>query len=151
MGWNDGQDDWLLFTVNVTETAYYSLKVSAANGRGEDGINNSGFAFVVDDGPMTEKFVYGESNGWDTYLNYELPNEFNMLLTEGEHKLKVYFYGTNADFLRFTKLDPSGIENISADGQQVEYYDLNGVRTNSRKPGVYVVKTGNQVNKVVVK
>ena len=118
VGWNDSEDnDWLQYTVNVTEDGEYSMKVSAANGKGDDGIANSGFAIEID-GEKGEKFVYGESNGWDTYLPYEMPEEYNVQLRAGEHQLKVYFYGTNADYIRFTKvadlpvIEPEGIYEV---------------------------------------
>ncbi len=51
------------------------------------------------------------------------------------------------------KRDGSGIGAIAADGADVEYYNLNGVRVNgdNMAPGMYIKRQGNRVSKVIIR
>lgn len=44
----------------------------------------------------------------------------------------------------------TGVDNIATDNNEVEYYNLQGVRVNNPGPGLYIIKQGNKISKVIL-
>ncbi len=74
--------------------------------------------------------------------NYET---YNTLMNPGDYKDSIYF----------TVIDPAGVENISIDSADVitKVYNLSGIyvgdSTDRLAPGIYIVRQGDRVNKVI--
>ena len=49
-----------------------------------------------------------------------------------------------------SRSESSGIDDILADGDEVEYYNLHGVRIVNPTKGIYIKREGNKVTKVVL-
>lgn len=63
----------------------------------------------------------------------------------------------NTGAVQVTYVEESGVisavSNIAADDENApaEYYNLQGVRVNNPAPGIYIVRRGNKVSKVLVR
>lgn len=83
------------------------------------------------------------------YSGASLPNdiksEISFVLTDAS--------GSSVSFKVSVDSSKAGVDNITVDGDNApkEYYNLQGVKVANPTPGIYVVKTGNKVEKIQVK
>ena len=59
-------------------------------------------------------------------------------------------FGTIKAVSSASRSESSGIDDIFADGDEVEYYTLQGVKVQNPSKGLYIRKQGNKVTKVVL-
>lgn len=78
----------------------------------------------------------------------------NAYLIVPQENVSMYeIYPTWKDFTNIIGKDLSGVEDMLVDDNNApaEYYNLNGVRVQYPKNGVYIKRKGNKITKVVVK
>ncbi|MDE6267433.1 MAG: starch-binding protein [Muribaculaceae bacterium] len=74
------------------------------------------------------------------------PTENNWIIPTGTYKLTF-----NTTEMTLTVSTPSGVEAIEAEDAPAVYYNLQGVKIDNPANGLYIVKRGNKVSKVMVK
>ena len=74
------------------------------------------------------------------------PTENNWIIPAGAYKLIL-----NTNDMTLTVTTPSGVEAIEAEDAPAVYYNLQGVEVANPSNGLYIVKRGNKVSKVMVK
>ncbi len=104
VGWIDS-GDWLLFTVNVSNSGIYEadFRISANQAGGK-------IALYLDDSQFGELIDVPVTGGWQ---NWQTLRVNNFSLTAGEHKLvfRFYFGGFNINFVDF--VPTTGVEENS--------------------------------------
>ncbi len=80
--------EWTKYTVKVNETAAYKAIVRYATQQ-----NGGQFFLSVDDQEATKTQTVSATGGWTQFTNYEI---LDILLTEGEHALKLHFSNDTA-------------------------------------------------------
>lgn len=157
------KEEWLEYTVNIENEAYYDISAILSSG-GE----NSGIQLLLDGETITDMLqTTPNENDWESYL--ETTTRSLTKLPKGEHILRMNIVGDwiNIDKFIFTEYDPTYVGNIDAeDIQTFEIFDVNGenygkiVSNQHRLPytlhekgyarGVYVAKSAKKVIKVIV-
>ena len=85
-GFNIGfvnKGEWTKYTVQVEETAAYKATIRLAT---QD--NGGEFFLSIDDQEITPNQTVSSTGGWSQYTMFEIPD---ILLTAGEHSLKLHF------------------------------------------------------------
>jgi len=94
--------EWLEYTVNVEETAYYKAAVHYASG-----LATSGIQLWIDDEALTSEVSLPQTaeNAWNVYENVTLDS---LKLSAGTHVFKVLITGSyaNLDYIEFEKNEP---------------------------------------------
>jgi hypothetical protein len=160
-----GGDDNENSTVNITSTPANGSTVASCESI--DIIFNDYEEIGVGSGKATISKDGGEAvNLGDTNLDWDIWNKAIQPLdgAAAENGTYVvtfpagYFLGGEdgeeipAFTITFTVDSAAGVSSIAADSEgTTEYYDLKGVKVSTPDKGVYVVKRGNSVSKVVVK
>ena len=126
IGWIDA-GEWVLYTVDVKQTAAYKLSVRYSSGSSggtfhieKDGVNISGQIKVSGTG------------GWQSWRSVEVTD---VILTEGIQKLKVVFEtsGFNLNFIEFK--DPLPITDVASKFiSAATTVDGNSIQINTNKP-----------------
>lgn len=157
------KEEWLEYTVNIENEAYYDISAILSSG-GE----NSGIQLLLDGETITDMLqTTPNENDWESYL--ETTTRSLTKLPKGEHILRMNIVGDwiNIDKFIFTEYDPTYVGNIDAEYiQTFEIFDVNGenygkiVSNQHRLPyilrekgyarGVYVAKSAKKVIKVIV-
>lgn len=75
-------------------------------------------------------------------------NDIKITGTSGTLEYYVESKGMQSDKAKKTISISTGLDNINIEGEFL-YYDMNGVRTESPKQGIYIKKSGNKAEKVV--
>lgn len=144
---------WTEFAYDIPDGAlYFAIRC----------VSRDQYAFFLDDITYIPAASEIESiAGYDIYRDGKKLNVTPVVATNftdkdvepGEHTYAVYAVmprGTSEGVE--TKLEISGVENVAADSEAAEYYNLHGVRVNpdrDRLPaGIYIVRQGNTVRKV---
>jgi hypothetical protein len=93
--------EWLEYTVNVDESAYYKATVHYASGS-----ESSGIQLLIDDEALTEDITLPQTaeNAWNVYDDVTLDS---LKLDAGTHVLKVLITGSyaNLDYIEFEKIE----------------------------------------------
>ena len=79
--------------------------------------------------------------------------DFDKAILYVPNGLKSVYENSNiwSKFKAIYEFEPSSIENILIDEEDVEYYDLTGMRVKNPTSGVYIMKRGTQSSKVIIK
>ena len=98
--------EWLEYTINVKESAYYSAKVHYASGS-----TSSSIELQLDGSALKSEISLPQTadNAWDVYKDVTVDS---LNLSAGEHVLKVLITGSyaNLDYIEFEKVeDRTGI------------------------------------------
>lgn len=139
------KDEWLEYTVNVTESGNYDIVSRVASDLG-GGI----FQLEIDGDIIVSDVDVGATGGWQTFVDLEY---VQVTLEEGEHVLRFYVIegGFNFNWMEFTKSAVANINeseslnaisifpnpakdqiNISgAEGASYEFFDQTGRQFNS--------------------
>ena len=92
-----GEGEWLRYTVNVTETGAYEVKVNMATPS-----ENAGVKLYIDGKAVTDEIIAKQNgeNDWSTYSEVSAKTKE---IEKGEHALKVEIVGNNVnvDWLEF--------------------------------------------------
>ena len=92
-----GEGEWLRYTVNVTETGSYEVKVNMATPS-----ENAGVKLYIDGKAVTDEIIAKQNgeNDWSTYSEVSAKTKE---IEKGEHALKVEIVGNNVnvDWLEF--------------------------------------------------
>ena len=92
-----GEGEWLRYTVNVTETGAYEVKVNMATPS-----ENAGVKLYIDGKAVTDDIIAKQNgeNDWSTYSEVSAKTKE---IEKGEHALKVEIVGNNVnvDWLQF--------------------------------------------------
>ena len=92
-----GEGEWLRYTVNVTETGTYEVKVNMATPS-----ENAGVKLYIDGKAVTDEIIAKQNgeNDWSTYSEVSAKTKE---IEKGEHALKVEIVGNNVnvDWLEF--------------------------------------------------
>ena len=167
-------DEWLEYTVNVTEDGEYDIVANVSNGSGAGKLELSLDGKALASLPFT-----GKDNDWDTYEEAT----GTATLTKGEHVLRITIANanTNVDYVKFSKVGGSSnpgpgdtgttaiaqlvrMNNIAA---SVQVFDMQGkfmgdvelsagtslndaIAAKFQKSGIYMVKTAKGIKKVRV-
>ncbi|MDY6285611.1 MAG: carbohydrate-binding protein [Fibrobacter sp.] len=93
--------EWLEYTVNVGESAYYKATVHYASGS-----ESSGIQLLIDDEALTKDITLPQTaeNAWNVYDDVTLDS---LKLDAGTHVLKVLITGSyaNLDYIEFEKIE----------------------------------------------
>ncbi len=81
IGWLE-TGEWMLYDVNVANTAVYEVKVRVASG-----INGGRFHFGVGDADISKPYQTSGTNGWQNWETVVIPN---VILDASDKKLKFY-------------------------------------------------------------
>ena len=92
-----GEGEWLRYTVNVTETGTYEVKVNMATPS-----ENAGVKLYIDGKAVTDE-VIAKQNGENDWSTYSEVSAKTKEIEKGEHALKVEIVGNNVnvDWLEF--------------------------------------------------
>jgi len=98
VGWTNG-GEWMEYTVNVRETAMYTINTVAASPN-----NNSKIRFRIDDDDITASVVIPNTGGWQAYRTISTKG---ITLSAGTHILQLFEEtgGFNIDKITFVKED----------------------------------------------
>lgn len=75
----------------------------------------------------------------------------NCTLPEGKYDFTFVITGEGTAMLSAQENDPDAVEMIGGEDAPAEWYDLNGLRVNAPKSGLYIVKRGDKVSKIIVR
>ena len=92
-----GEGEWLRYTVNVTETGAYEVKVNMATPS-----ENAGVKLYIDGKAVTDEII-AKQNGENDWSTYSTVSAKTKEIEKGEHALKVEIVGNNVnvDWLEF--------------------------------------------------
>jgi aryl-phospho-beta-D-glucosidase BglC (GH1 family) len=129
VGWTDA-GEWMLYTINIEETAAYSIdfRYAAQDGAGK-------FHFEMDGLSVTPQITLPSTDGWTTWGTKTISN---VVLKKGQHQLKLYIdnAGFNINFFRIhtptevgaltpeilnIKTDESGTQLLLTSNQEFDY------------------------------
>ena len=115
------KEEWLEYTVNIENEAYYDISAILSSG-GE----NSGIQLLLDGEAITDMLqTTPNDNDWESYL--ETTTRSLTKLPQGKHTLRMNIAGDwiNIDKFIFTEYDPTYVSNIDAeDIQTFEIFDV---------------------------
>ncbi|MBO4800316.1 MAG: endo-1,4-beta-xylanase [Bacteroidaceae bacterium] len=139
IGYTD-QNEWLEYTVNVTEPGKYTCEATVSSGV-------TGSAFTVGLVENAKVVNLGRvnvpqtgSNNWDTYKVVKVT--FSRYLDEGEQILRITINGKqcNIDKLDFKCILNTAVEDIAEDAAQPSVlYNLAGQRVRDAHRGIYIL------------
>ena len=81
-------NEWLKYTLNVTETGFYSLKFRYASPESAAKVE-----FFINEADIAGNVTLGSTGGWNNFVNHTINNSY---LEEGSHVLKVQIDGNKA-------------------------------------------------------
>ena len=126
-------DEWLEYTVNVTEAGTYSYEATVSSG-----LDNSGFRIgVVKDGKVTaitNKITVPNTGDWETYR--VVKGNFTKPLEEGQQIFRITISNAycNIDKINVKLVQTAGVEEIIANEEQtVKVYSLMGTYVGDMK------------------
>ena len=142
------KDEWLEYSVNVTEAGEYVCDATVSSGTTGSGfslglVNNGSVKTLCKvDVPQTG------NNNWDKYTVETV--KLNSKLEVGEQILRITITGNscNIDKIELKCTTPDGVQKIVLDGPaRQNSYDLFGRRVNSNHKGIIIQNGKKQVNK----
>ena len=95
------------------------------------------------------QFCFGDDNDVFSTTNLSqtlVANGGNMVASDLEGQFTATF---NYDTMVLTFADAAGVEGIDAEQAAPVYYNLQGVRIDNPENGLFIVKKGNKVSKVI--
>ncbi len=106
-------DEWLEYTIDVTDSGYYDLHVNYSSGKPTPGAS-LGVEFFDEGITLVNNFEMPNSGGWGNYVPIFLGN---FLLTKGEHVIRfnIIKTGFNLDWMEFTSTGSLGIDDFLVD------------------------------------
>ena len=141
-------NEWLEYTVNVTEGGKYAYKATVSSGS-----TNSGFSVgLVKNGKVTSLFKVNvpqtASNSWDTYKPVE--GNLSTRLEAGEQILRITIDNPycNIDKIELKLVEGDGIEMVSADesADNSATYNTVGMKVNDNYKGI-IIRNGKKMLK----
>ena len=141
-------NEWLEYTVNITETGKYAYEATVSSGT-----TNSGFTVsLMNDSKATQLFRVNvpqtASNSWDTYRTVK--GNISRILEAGEHILRITITGANCniDKITLTCTENTPVIPLRADPKPAvtPMYNLGGQRVSPSYRGI-VIKDGRKVLK----
>ena len=141
-------NEWLEYTVNVTEGGKYAYKATVSSGS-----TNSGFSVgLVKNGKVTSLFKVNvpqtASNSWDTYKPVE--GNLSTRLEAGEQILRITIDNPycNIDKIELKLVEGDGIEMVSADesADNSATYNTVGMKVNGNYKGI-IIRNGKKMLK----
>jgi len=115
VGWTE-TGEWLLYTVNVSQSGTYNLKLRiTANEPGGK------ILMVLDNGNLTDFIDVPVTGGWQ---NWNTVNVNDIFIPAGEHKLTAKFFlgGFNINYLEFDLVTAVADENIESNYNLAQNY-----------------------------
>ena len=113
------KDEWLKYTVQINESGAYKAQVRLATPE-----NGGKFHLEIDGEAITTTQTVNATDGW---LDFEMHDVADMLLSEGSHDLKLYFDSNTA-------FNISSIEFVkTGEINDVSFYVLNGETSEDEK------------------
>ncbi|MCQ2190782.1 MAG: carbohydrate-binding protein [Paludibacteraceae bacterium] len=157
------KEEWLEYTVNIENEAYYNIQAILSSG-GE----NSGIQLLLDGKEITDMMqTPPNDNDWESYLETETRTLSK--LPQGQHILRMNIVGDwiNIDKFIFTEYDPTNVDMVDAEEiQSYEIYDIFGrkcdeiegesyrlpyiLKEKGYSKGVYLGKTEKKVVKIIL-
>ena len=144
------KDEWLEYTINVTEPGKYKYIATVSSGT-----TNSGFKIsLVKNGRVTATLAtinvpQTGNNDWGKYTTVE--GEFSKELEAGEQILRFTITGQqcNIDKVELKSAATTGIEDINLNGNSSRQgsYDLFGRKVNSNYKGIIIQNGKKHINK----
>lgn len=155
-------EQWMEYTLNVTEDGTYDILASVSNGQGAGTVTLN-----LDGTKLADlSFTGNADSDWNTYEN--ATGTAN--LTKGEHTLRIIINtaNTNIDYVKFSK--PTGLISNKFEliaGKTYQVFDLHGnilgsvkmeageslsksLKNRFQKSGVYLVKSSSTTHRVAV-
>lgn len=137
------EDAWTFETTNYAGTNGYFASATS-------GTNNH---LKIQESAMTAKIAFEGSDAVVTFnaggtfnrtiMRYNSTNDLFACYSSGQQPVQMYIYDSST-----TAIDTIVVDNDAEE----EYYNLQGVRVNGDvAPGLYIVKKGNEVKKVIVR
>jgi len=91
-------------------------------------------------------------DGYTSPIALEEGTDYYVTLPAGLFRLASTWSATSPEIVLYYQSSKSGIADIEADNaSQAEYYNLQGVRVAEPSNGIYILRQGNKVSKVLVK
>lgn len=137
------EDAWTFETTNYAGTnGYFASATSGSNNH-----------LKIQESAMTAKISFAGSDATVTFnaggdfartiMRYNSTNNLFACYSGGQQPVQMYIYDSST-----TAIDTIVVDNDAEE----EYYNLQGVRVNGDvAPGLYIVKKGNEVKKVIVR
>ena len=141
-------DEWLEYTVNVTEGGKYSYAATVSSGS-----TNSAFTLgLVKNGKVTSLFKVNVpqtgNNSWDTYKAVE--GNISSRLEAGEQVFRITINGAycNIDKIEFKLVEGDGIEMVNADENtsDASTYNVVGMKVGDNYKGI-IIRNGKKMLK----
>lgn len=144
------------FTANPEDAAKSFFQLCTASGADADDWANVGTRYMVQN---PDQLVESEQeytilpasefpNSW-----FVVPGKYDVLVDLDQITIMLTFtYDTeNLRSIKVTGTDASGVENIDADADtEAEYYNLQGVRVDNPRGGIFIRRTGTTAVKVTL-
>lgn len=130
-------NEWLEYTVNVTEAGKYKVKATVSSIYDDTGFTIS----RVDDGKLTKlcSVKVPKTGDWS---NYRIKSaNLSKALDEGTVTLRITVTASNfnLDKMEFICTEPAGIEGVDADAENGSAYDLSGRKVDADSKGIIII------------